>query len=245
MKTPTPRFRLLAAGALLVSLSTRAQEPPKPWSTTVYLQQSWPKQTETNNQIKAINEAFGASFKTWDDVANLNLGVQVFRELDPRWKVGIELDYSQGKISGTSTVDTPAGPATLAFEQKYTMYADLLALAQYRPLGAKGRWVPFLQAGLGMAYEKDQTLLTVGNDLFNETLVQVDNSGWFPMLTAGIGIDYYFTETRTWYGEIGVSYSWARLKHEVPASGSLVPPTVTADTDSTGPNLWLGVGWRF
>jgi hypothetical protein len=24
-----------------------------------------------------------------------------------------------------------------------------------------------------------------------------------------------------------------------------VPPTVTADTDSTGPNLWLGIGWRF
>jgi hypothetical protein len=253
MKLSSSCLRLLAAGMFLCGLSARAQDTQKPWSMTVYLQQSWPKQTETNNQIKQINAAFGSSFKTWDDVANLNLGVQVFRDLDPRWKVGIELDYSQGKISGTHPVEVAVDPgppvvtmpATLSFEQKYTMYMDILAVVQYRPLGAKGRWVPFLQAGLGMAYEKDQTLLTVSNDLFSETLVQVNNDGWFPMLTAGVGVDYYFSEARTWYGELGVSYSWARLKHEVPASGSMVPPTVTADTDSTGPNLWLGIGWRF
>ncbi|HEY3400792.1 MAG TPA: hypothetical protein VGK03_09195 [Geothrix sp.] len=239
-----PASGLLAAGLFLGGATARAQEA-NPWTATAYLQQSWPKQTETNRQIKDINAALGSSFKTWDDVANLNLGVQVFRDLDPRWKVGLELDYSRGKIDGTATMDTLAGPATLAFEQKYSVYADLLVLVQFRPLGANRRWIPFLQAGLGLAYEKDRTLLTLRNDFLDETLVHVDNDGWFPMFTAGAGVDVYFSDKRTWYVEAGVSYSWARLKHDVSASGALVPPTVTADTDSTGPNVWLGIGRRF
>lgn len=249
MTTPSARLRLpasglLAAGLLLTGAPARAQAPG-PWTATVYLQQSWPKQTETNRQIKDINAALGASFKTWDDVANLNLGVQAFRDLDPRWKVGLELDYSRGKIDGTALVDTPADPANLSFEQKYTVYADLLALVQFRPLGAGGRWIPFLQGGLGVAYEKDRTTLTLRNPYLDETLLHVDNDGWFPMFTVGAGVDVYLSEKRTWYAEAGVSYTWARLKHDVAASGSLAPPTVTADTDSTGPNVWLGVGRRF
>ncbi|WP_286355269.1 outer membrane protein [Geothrix oryzae] len=240
-----PASGLLAAGLLLAGAPARAQEAATPWSMTVYLQQSWPKQTETNRQIKEVNAALGSSFKTWDDVANLNLGVQAFRDLNPRWKVGLELDYSRGKIDGATTLDTPAGPATLAFEQKYTIYADLLALAQFRPLGGNGRWIPFLQAGIGLAYEKDRTLLTLRNDFLDETLIQVDNSGWFPMFTVGAGVDVYFSNRRTWYAEVGVSYSWARLKHDVAASGALTPGTVRADTDSTGPNAWLGIGRRF
>lgn len=233
----------LASGLLLESLPAHAQASP--WSMTVYVQQSWPKQTETNRQIKEINATFGSDFKTWDDVANLNLGVQAFRDLDPRWKVGVEFDYSRGKISGSTTIDTLVGPANLAFEQKYSVYADLIALVQFRPLGAGGRWVPFLQAGLGYAYEKDQTRLTLRNHLIDDAL-QVENSGWFPMLTAGAGVDLYLNARRSWYAEFGISYSWARLKHSVPATGSLAPSSsVTADTDSTGPNVWLGVGWRF
>lgn len=142
-------------------------------------------------------------------------------------------------------MDTPAGPATLAFEQKYAVYADLLAMVKFRPLGANRRWSPFILAGLGLAYEKDRTLLTLRNDMQDETLVHVDNSGWFPMLTAGAGADVYFSDKRSWYAEMGVSYSWARLKHDVSASGSMAPPTVRADTDSTGPNVWLGLGRRF
>jgi len=250
MKTPLLSLRPLDAGVLAVGLLLggvpgRSQEAQGPWSMTVYLQQSWPKQTETNRQILEINTNFGSSFKTWDDVANLNLGLKVFRDLQTRWKVGIELDYSRGKIDGANTVATEAGPATLTFEQKYTIFADLLAIAHYRPLGMTGRWVPFLVAGIGMAYEKDQTLLTLRNDLLDESL-RVDNSGWFPMFTAGVGMEVFLTERRTWYAEAGVSYSWARLKHSVPASGSLAPaPTVTADTDSTGLNAWLGIGRRF
>ena len=92
---------------------------------------------------------------------------------------------------------------------------------------------------------QDQILLNLRNDLMDESL-RVDNSGWFPMLTAGAGTDIFLTERRTWYAEAGVSYSWARLKHSVAASGSLAPaPTVTADTDSTGLNAWLGIGRRF
>lgn len=232
--------------ALACLLPAAAQGAPGPWSTAMYLQQSWPKQTEANRQIKEdINGVFGTHFQTWDDVANLNVGVLVFRDLTPQWKVGLEFDYSSGRIRGTETVATLAGPATMGFEQKYSTYADLLALVHYRPLGPEGRWVPFLSAGIGLAYDKDRTLLTLRNGLLDERL-QVDNSGWFPMLTVGAGADLYLTEARTWYVEVGVSYSWARLKHRADASGSLAPsPTVTADTDSTGPNVWVGFGRRF
>ncbi|HJV38394.1 MAG TPA: outer membrane beta-barrel protein [Geothrix sp.] len=255
MTTPSARLRLPASGLpistllgaalLLLTGAPAAAQEAAPWTMTVYLQQSWPKQTETNRQIKDINAATGQSFKTWDDVANLNLGLQLFRDLDPRWKVGLELDYSRGKIDGAATVDTFVGPATLSFEQKYTVYADLLVLAQFRPLGKDRRVIPFLQGGLGLAYEKDRTLLTLRNPVLDETLIRVDNDGWFPMYTLGVGVDVYFSEKRTWYAEAGVSYTWARLKHDVAASGSLAPPTVTADTDSTGPNVWLGIGRRF
>ena len=239
-------LRPLALACVLTSLPLLGQEASGPWSATVYLQQSWPKQTETNRQItQDINGTFGSHFQTWDDIANLSLGGHLFRELAPQWKVGLEFDYSSGRIRGTESVDTPAGPAVLSFEQKYSTYADLLAVAQFRPLGGEGRWVPFLLAGAGLAYEKDRTRLTLQNAYLNEGL-QVDNDGWFPMATLGLGLDVYLSERRTWYAELGASYAWARLKHSVPATGTLAPaPTVTADTDSTGPCAWLGIGRRF
>ncbi len=245
MEKPLHHLCLLIAGLLLTGPFARAQGATGPWSGVLYLQQSWPKQTEANRQIKDINAAFGSNFNTWDDVANLNLGLQIFLDLDARWKLGLELDYSRGRIHGAQMVDTLAGPATLAFEQKYSIYADLMVIAQYNPWGRQGRWTPFLSAGFGLAYDKDRTLLTLRNDLLDETLAQVDNSGWFPILTAGAGVDVYLTQLRTWYAQAGLSYSWARLKHQVPASGSLINPQVTADTDSTGPNVWLGLGRRF
>jgi len=255
MTNPLPRLRGFLPGALALSLAlgavpVRGQETPGPWSATFLLQQSWPKQTEANRQIKEdINGSLGTRFKTWDDVANLNLGILVYRELAPKWKIGLELDYSQGRIHGREEVsDFGFGPGAVAFEQKYSLYADALVMVQFRPFGAQGRWVPFLSAGAGFAYEKDRTTLgfssSVGAGEFE--LLRVDNSGWFPMFTAGAGADVYFTEQRTWFAQIGLSYSWARLKHSAPATGLLAPAaTVTADTDSTGPNVWLGLGRRF
>lgn len=239
------RLLRLSSCFLALGLPSLAQDAPRPWSLTLYLQQSWPKQTEANRQIREINTAFGAGFRTWEDTANLNLGLQAFRDLDPRWKVGFGLDYSRGKLDGTAQVDTAAGPAALSFKQEYSIYADLFLLAQYRPLGSAGRWVPFVLGGIGLAYERDQTRLSLRNAFLDEGL-QVDNRGWFPIATFGIGVDTYLSVSRTWYAEVGLSYSWARLRHSVPATGSLAPsPTVTADTDSTGPNAWIGLGRRF
>src|SRR5512135_682265 len=100
-------LRPLALACVLTSLPLLGQEASGPWSATFYLQQSWPKQTETNRQIRQdINGTFGSHFRTWEDVANLNLGLQLFRELSPAWKVGLELDGSAGGIDGSETVDT-------------------------------------------------------------------------------------------------------------------------------------------
>lgn len=243
-------YARLAAGLLLASVAVQAQEAPGPWSMTVYLQQSWPKQTETNRQIKQdINGSLGTRFKTWDDVANLNVGVLALRTVKPGWKVGVEVDYSQGSIKGREGVnDFGLGPGTVAFEQKYSAYADVLAMVQARPFGEGGRWVPFFNLGAGYAYEKDRTTLGFSSSVGagDVELLKVENSGWFPMLTLGAGVDVFFTERRTWYAQAGISYSWARLKHSAPATGLLATaPTVTADTDSTGPNVWLGIGRRF
>jgi hypothetical protein len=52
--------------------------------------------------------------------------------------------------------------------------------------------------------------------------------------------------TTPWYFEFGVAYVWARMTNDVPATGDLAPSaTVTADTELTGPNYWLGVGRSF
>ncbi len=249
MKHALPCLLTLAC-ALVAPVPAAAQDASRPWSATVYLQQSWPKQTETNRQIKQdINGSLGTSFQTWDDVANGNLGLLVFRTVAPKWKAGFELDYSQGGISGRQGLaDFGLGPGNVAFEQKYSVYADLLAMVQYRPLGESGQWSPFLNAGVGLAYEKDRTLLTFNSSLGTGDfeLLKVDNSGWFPVLSFGLGVDVFLTKRRLWFAELGASYSWARLKHSAPATGLLAPaPTVTADTDSTGPNLWFGVGRRF
>ncbi len=98
---------LTLACALVAPVPAAAQDAPEPWSAMVYLQQSWPKQTETNRQIKQdINGTLGTSFQTWDDGADLNLGLLVFRAVAPKWKAG--------------------------FEQKYSVHADLQAMVQNR-----------------------------------------------------------------------------------------------------------------
>ena len=251
------------AAALAVALAAAlpapagAQATAGDYALVVYLQQSFPKQTNTNKQIELINQTFGVDFDTWDDVANLNLGVKAFKQVAPNWQVGLEWDYSRGSIDGRSVgqLQTEYGPipVDVAFEQKYSIYTDLLAVTHFFPCPDCQKVSPFVLGGIGFAYEKDRTTLTVQNpDLQMDEWLKVDNDGWFPVYTVGLGINAYLSQAHDWYIELGGAWVWSRLKHNVPAEGTegllpLVAPqgTVTADTDSSGPNWWIGVGKRF
>jgi opacity protein-like surface antigen len=234
-----------AALALVLAAPATAQTVDKEWYLTVYLQQSFPKQTATNQQIEQINQMFGVDFETWDDVPNLNLGLQLFTQLSPSWKVGFQVDYSSGSIDGSATVDTEAGPAQLAFKQEYSLYTDLYAVAHYLPCATCRNFVPFVYGGIGIAYEKDTTNLTLTND-YIDSYLRVENDGYFPSFSAGVGFDWFLGDRRLWYVELGAAYVWARMTNSVPAEGDLAPaPEVTADTDVTGPNYWIGIGRRF
>lgn len=238
-----PFVVLVFVAALVAPAPAAAQEPG--WSATVYVQEAFPKQTRTNAQIDQINAMFGTRFDTWDDIHNLSLGAKVFRQVAPRWRVGVEADWSAGSISGDATIDTEAGPARVAFEQKYSIYADLMAATHFLPCPSCERVEPFVLGGIGAAYEKDKTTLTLRNEYLDEGLF-VDNDGWFPVATVGVGATVALNARRTLGLELGVAYFWGRLEHKVPARGSLAPaPEVTADTDSTGPNYWLGLAWKF
>jgi hypothetical protein len=212
---------------------------------TFYAQQAWPKQTTTNKQIQDINEAFGTNFDDWGDVPNLSVGAQLLWRVAPGWKLGVQVDYGSGSIDGTERVLTDAGPAKLSFEQKYHVYTDVYAIAKWNPWPAAERVRPFLYGGIGMAYESDATTLRLHNE-FVDSGLRAENHGWFPTYSAGIGVDVPWSATSKWYFEFGVAYVWARMTNEVLATGDLAPaPMVTADTDLTGPNYWLGVGRSF
>lgn len=242
---PSLCFALVLGIGLGSALPAGAQQSETPWTLVGYIQQSFPKQTNTNRQIDQINQMFGTDFDTWDDVVNLSAGLQLHRQVSPRWLVGGELDFSTGAIDGSATVPTEAGPARLAFEQKYSVYANLMAAARYFPCDACTQWRPFLYGAAGVAYEKDTTTLTLRNEYVDEGL-RVENDGWFPAWTVGVGIDWHAFGDPDWFLELGVAYYWGRLKHNAAAEGSLAPaPEVLADTDSTGPNWWIGVGKRF
>ena len=233
----------LALLTFVASLPATAQaEAP---AFTLYLQQAWPRQSQTNAQIAQINDAFGTHFDDWGDVANLSLGGQLLWQVRPTWKVGVQVDYGSGAIDGHAQVMTEAGPATLEFEQRYDLYVDVMAVAQWRPALSSPRVQPFVYGGLGAAYESDTTTLKLHNDFIASGL-RVENDGWFPAYTVGAGIDVPFSGASQWYVEVGAAYMWARMTNHVPAQGDLAPaPTVTADTDLTGPNVWLGVGCHF
>jgi Outer membrane protein beta-barrel domain len=235
----------LLLGVAAVAAPARAAEDGHPFYLTVYLQDAWPKQSVTNAQIQQINGMFGTNFDDWSDVANLSVGAQLFKRVSPRWKLGVQVDYSQGAIKGHATVPTEAGPARLAFEQRYSAYADLYLVAHYLPCPSCTRVVPFLYGGGGFGYEKDRTTLALTNEYLDQHLL-VDNDGWFPTFSAGVGADVPLSRAGDWYVEFGAAYVWARMTHTVPASGALAPaPRVTADTDFTGPNVWIGLGTRF
>lgn len=236
----------LLAGLLFVAVTPAVRgDETRPLSFNFYLQQSWPQQTTTNRQIKEINQIFGTNFEDWDDVANLNIGAQLFWNFTPQWKLGLQVDYSRGSIEGREQVLTEAGPATLSFEQQYDIYADLYGAAQFFPWPELTKVRPFVYGGIGIAYESDTTTLKLRNEFIDSGL-RVENSGWFPTYSAGLGIDVPFSPQSRWYAELGVAYVWARMENTVPAEGDLAPADkVTADTDLTGPNWWIGVGYAF
>jgi len=240
-RLPVILMLLVLAGA--ATLPARADDHP--WTVIGYVQQSFPKQTSTNAQIGEINRTFGTHFKDWSDVANLAAGFQVYQDINSAWQFGFEFDYSQGSIDGKATVETEAGPAELAFKQSYSTFADFMFVARYLPCRSCDRFIPVVYGGAGFGYESDRTTLTLRNAAIDEFLA-VDNSGRFPVATAGLALDVRLGGSRHWFLEGGGAYFWGRLKHGVPAAGGLAPSSrVTADTDSTGPNYWLGVGCRF
>lgn len=243
MRTPERRFwTWLLPMAVLVPLVAGAEDTR---SFTVYLQQAWPQQTVANRQIQDINRMFGTNFDDWSDVPNLSLGAQVFWHVAPQWQLGVEVDYGSGSISGSDYVQTEAGPAKLSFEQRYDIYVDFYAAAKWSPRVESARIRPFLFGGVGMAYESDVTTLKLRNDYIDSGL-RAENDGWFPTYTAGLGVDVPFSATSPWYVELGFAYVWAHMDNEVPVHGDLAPSaTVTADTELTGPNYWLGFGRNF
>jgi hypothetical protein len=234
-----------AAAAAFVTILLAGPAARAEWTLDLYLQEAFPKQTRTNEQIAEINRTFGVDFDDWDDVHNLSLGAQLLRDVGPRWRVGLELDYSQGEVSGVETVESPAGPARLEFEQRYSSFADLLAAAHFRICPTCGRAEPFVLLAGGVAYEKDHTTLRLTNDFLDEGL-RADHDGFYPVATAGLGVDVPLGAARRSFLQVGVAYFWGRLEETVPLEGSLAPSATTiADTDSTGPNYWIGFARRF
>lgn len=242
------RATLLAlAAALTLSVApwASAQQAQGTRSFTLYIQQAFPKQTNTNKQIDLINDTLGTSFDTWDDITNLSLGAKLFWRVSPAWLVGLEADLGAGGITGSETTDTPAGPASVTFSQTYAIYADLMVATHYLPCRSCTTVEPFILGGIGLGYEQDTTRLTLANSFIYQRLF-VKNDGWFPVATLGIGIYAHVFHDPTWHLEGGVAYYWARLDHMVDAEGALAPAArVRADSDTTGPNYWIGFGKSF
>jgi hypothetical protein len=223
------RSALTGLVALSLAGSAEAQNP----KTTVvgYWQQSFPKQTVTNQQIEDINAAFGANFPTWKDKVNGNIGVILLRDVTRNFRAGAQFDYSRGSISGEEIVETPAGPAIATFKQSYDRYFDLLGMGRWH-FKPDTRFDPFLYGAAGMAYEKDDFSLRIANDNLNEDLF-AKTSGTMPIASIGAGLE--FTG----------GYTWAHKSKSIPAQGSLSPGNVIADTNLTGPNYTIGIGKRW
>ncbi len=245
-RTMTMAAILGVVGMVLTAPPAAAQQQGTERWFHLYVQQSFPKQTNTNLQIQEINDTFGVSFDDWDDMTNLSVGAKLLWRVARRWNLGVEVDGSFGQIDGEATVDSGvAGPADLKFVQKYSIFTNVMACAHYLPYPDAERVMPFVLGGVGYGYEKDETQLTFHNSFFYERL-EVENDGWFPVATVGAGLDIALSRGGDWFVEIGGAYYWGRLDHLVPAQGSLAPaPKVRADTDSTGPNWWIGVARRF
>lgn len=232
------RSALTGLVALSLAGSAQAQNP----KTTVvgYWQQSFPKQTVTNQQIEDINVAFGTNFPTWKDKVNGNIGVIFLRDVTTNFRAGAQFDYSQGSISGEEIIETPAGPAIATFKQSYDGYFDLLGMGRWH-FKPDTRFDPFLYGAAGIAYEKDTFSLRIANTNLNQDLF-AKTSGTLPIASIGAGVD---VELKGIILEFTGGYTWAHKSKTIPAQGSLSPGNVIADTNLTGPNYTIGIGKRW
>jgi len=105
----TVGWMLLAGSVFLASAPTVRAAPDGSRDFVVCIRQTRPKQTTTTNQIRQINESFGTSFDDWGDVGNLSLGAQLFWRVSPYWKLGFQLDCSQGAINGSAHLASSGG----------------------------------------------------------------------------------------------------------------------------------------
>ena len=130
MRTIAIGLVLGLTGMILAPSPAAAQSQDAERWFHLYVQQSFPKQTNTNLQIQQINDMFGVAFDDWDDMVNLSVGAKLLWRVGRRWNLGVEVDGSFGQVDGEATVDSGiAGPATLKFVQKYALFANAMAMA--------------------------------------------------------------------------------------------------------------------
>jgi hypothetical protein len=213
------------------------------WNVVGYFQQSFPKQTKTNDQIDDLNSQFGTGFPTWDDTLNGNIGVFVLRTITRKLSAGVQFDYSAGRIGGREVVVTDLGDADIEFEQRYHHYIDLMGAVRYNFREDGNRLVPFLYGAAGVAHERDTSQLTIRNQFLDENL-SVENSMAMPLGSVGAGVDLMF-ENGFFIEGMG-SYTWGNKTKVVRAQGSLRSgDTIEANSQLTGPNYSIGVGKTF
>src|SRR5437879_6379299 len=113
VKTVTRRVKgSMTFAGQLKRRAAAAQTPEaiEKWSGVGYWQQSFPRQEIANQQINSLNGELGTHFKTWSDVVNANVGAMFLRRASRYLKLGVEVDFSKGRIAGTETIMTEAGP---------------------------------------------------------------------------------------------------------------------------------------
>ena len=210
-----------------------------PLSLVGYVQYSQPAQTETNRQIADINMQLGTHLRDWHSVSSFNAGFMALWQMGDHWRVGPEVDLGFGGLKDSGVTETLYGPANASFEQEYSPYLDVLAVGQFHALPGKSI-DPFVVVGVGGAYDRDVTKLTVSNDLFKQEF-RVPNRSLMPLFTAGVGADVRLANST--FVELAAGYTYAMSTNTRDAEGDLLPPgsTVRVVNDLRGPYASIGL----
>lgn len=204
-----------------------------------YVQYSQPTQAETNRQIADINLQFGTGLRDWHSVNTFNVGVMALWKIGEHWRIGPEVDLGFGGLKDSGVTETTYGPADASLEQEYSPYLDILVVGQLHLLPRKPI-DPFVVAGVGGAYVRDATRLTVSNDIFTQAF-RVQGQALMPLYTGGLGADVQLSNST--FIEFAAGYTYALSAKTRNAEGDLLPPgsTVRAVTDLRGPYASLGL----